>query len=154
MTVKGRTMKNALFVASYTSPSKASVKVSGTFEFRSDFRAGSRANARDARIQMLEKFGKDACPWIIGKIERAKTSSKLTCFNPGIEKQYVSNKATARIEELYHSGSGVNCNDLKNWLIGNVDGITKFTEQEVLSIAYEAIRQFANSQPEGSYSRF
>lgn len=144
-------MKNAIFIASYASPSKASVKASGTFEFRSDFRAGSRANVRDARIQMLEKFGKEACPWIIVKIERAKTSKKLTWFND-IEKQDVSDKAVARIEELYHSGRGVNCGDLKNWLIGNVDGITKFTEQEVLSIAYEAIRQFVNCQPEGTYT--
>lgn len=71
-------MKNTLFVASYASPSKSSVKASGTFEFHSEFRAGSRANVRDARIHMLEEHGKDACPWIIGKIERAKASRKRT----------------------------------------------------------------------------
>lgn len=138
------------YIASYASPSKSSVRESGSLEFYSDFRAGSRANVRDARIQMLEKFGKDATPWIIVKIERAKTGKKLTRFTD-IEKQDVSDKATARIEELYHSGREVNCGELKTWLISNVDGITKFTEQEVLSIAYEAIRQFVNCQPKGTY---
>lgn len=60
------------YIASCASPRKASIQASGTFEFESSSRSGSRANMRDARVKMLELYGKDACPWMIGKIERAK----------------------------------------------------------------------------------
>lgn len=60
------------YIAKFASPSKASVQASGTFEFESSARIGSRKNMHDARMRMLELYGKDACPWIIGKIERAK----------------------------------------------------------------------------------
>lgn len=58
------------FLAHYRSPSAADVRGSGHFEFESDARAGSKENKRDARMRMLEIFGKDAVSWEITKVER------------------------------------------------------------------------------------
>lgn len=41
------------------------------FEFESDARAGTKANAHDARMKMLELFGASAVSWTIEKVERA-----------------------------------------------------------------------------------
>ena len=54
--------------AHYTSPHGAN-PVNGTFEFESQSKAGSRQNATDARIKMLEEFGNDAVSWLIDNIE-------------------------------------------------------------------------------------
>ena len=54
--------------AHYKSPNGAN-PVNGTFEFESDAKAGSRQNATDARIKMLEAFGNDAVSWTIDTIE-------------------------------------------------------------------------------------
>ncbi|MBQ3106315.1 MAG: hypothetical protein IJC51_02410 [Eggerthellaceae bacterium] len=63
------------FVAHYSSPAGSSVRAKGLFEFESDSRAGSKANMHDARICMLEQFGKDAVGWTITKVERKKAVS-------------------------------------------------------------------------------
>lgn len=57
-----------LYTAHYTSPSGEN-PVNGTFEFESDANAGSRKNTSDARIKMLELFGKEAVSWHIDKVE-------------------------------------------------------------------------------------
>lgn len=65
-----RRVKEAMktYRAHYTSPVGAN-PVNGTFEFESESKAGSRKNATDARIKMLEVFGNDAVSWVIDQIE-------------------------------------------------------------------------------------
>ena len=60
----------AIYLAHYKSPAAADVRGTGFFEFESEARAGSRENVRDARMRMLELFGKDAVSWEIDKVER------------------------------------------------------------------------------------
>ncbi len=59
-----------LYRAHYTSPRGAD-PVNGTFEFESGHNAGSKGNMHDARIKMLELFGKEAVAWNIDNVERA-----------------------------------------------------------------------------------
>lgn len=59
-----------LYRAHYTSPRGAN-PVNGTFEFESEHNAGSKKNMHDARIKMLELFGKEAVSWQIDNVERA-----------------------------------------------------------------------------------
>ena len=63
--------------AQYQSPAKADVRGAGVFEFESDARAGSKDNLHDARMKMLEIFGKDAVSWDIERVEKktAKTET-------------------------------------------------------------------------------
>ena len=56
------------YVAHYKSPHGAN-PVNGTFEFESEHNAGSKKNATDARIRMLEEFGNEAVSWQIDSIE-------------------------------------------------------------------------------------
>ena len=46
----------------------------GLFEFESDSRANTKGNLRDARLKMLELYGKDAVSWTIDSVERKKAS--------------------------------------------------------------------------------
>lgn len=66
----------ATYLAYYQSPAAADVRGSGVFEFESDARANSKDNLRDARMKMLETFGKDAASWSISKVERKTASSE------------------------------------------------------------------------------
>ena len=59
------------FVAHYRSLNASSERAKGLFEFESSSRLGSKANASDARMKMLELFGNDALSWTIEKIEHA-----------------------------------------------------------------------------------
>ena len=61
------------YLAHYRSPAAADVRGAGAFEFESEARIGTKGNMHDARLKMLETFGKDAASWNIEKIER-KTS--------------------------------------------------------------------------------
>ena len=65
------------YLAHYQSPAAADVHGVGSFEFESDARAGSKENLRDARLRMLELFGKDAAPWQIKKVERKTGKSEV-----------------------------------------------------------------------------
>lgn len=58
------------YVAHYQSPDSAEERIRGTFEFESEARLGTKQNASDARISMLELFGNDAIAWVIDNIER------------------------------------------------------------------------------------
>ena len=58
------------YLAHYKSPAASDVRGAGAFEFESDARMGSKDNQRDARLKMLELFGKDAASWIIVKVEK------------------------------------------------------------------------------------
>ena len=67
----------AKYLAYYRSPVAADVSGSGVFEFESDARAGSKENLRDARMKMLETFGKDAASWQIKQVERKTAKSEV-----------------------------------------------------------------------------
>lgn len=58
------------YIAHYSSPSAASKRAKGVFEFDSDARANTKANQHDARMRMLELYGADAVGWTIDKVER------------------------------------------------------------------------------------
>lgn len=62
----------ALFVAHYRSPASSSERARGLFEFESSARLGSKANAHDARVRMLELYGADALSWSIESIEHKR----------------------------------------------------------------------------------
>ena len=51
------------YLAHYRSPNASADRARGLFEFESDARAGTKANLHDARVRMLELFGKDAVSW-------------------------------------------------------------------------------------------
>lgn len=65
------------YLAHYRSPAAADVRGSGVFEFESEARTNTKDNLRDARVRMLEIFGKDAASWNIEKVER-KTAKNET----------------------------------------------------------------------------
>lgn len=62
------------YIAHYSSPAAADVRGKGLFEFESDSRAGTKANQHDARLKMLELYGKDAVSWSIVRVERKKAT--------------------------------------------------------------------------------
>lgn len=64
------------FVAHYRSPNASKARAKGLFEFDSDSRLGSKANASDARMKMLEIFGNEALSWTIESIEHKHTSKQ------------------------------------------------------------------------------
>ena len=47
------------YIAHYISPAAADVRGTGLFEFESDSRANTKGNLRDARLKMLELYGKE-----------------------------------------------------------------------------------------------
>lgn len=64
------------YIAHYSSPKGSDVRAKGLFEFESDARAGTKANAHDARLRMLTLYGKDAVSYVIDRVERKKATSK------------------------------------------------------------------------------
>ncbi len=64
------------YMAHYTSPAASDVRGSGFFEFESDARLNSKDNLHDARMKMLELYGKDAVSWTIDSVERKKASTE------------------------------------------------------------------------------
>ena len=64
------------YLAYYRSPAAADVRGAGAFEFESDARLGTKDNQRDARLKMLELFGKDAVPWEVERVERKSARSE------------------------------------------------------------------------------
>lgn len=62
----------AMFVAHYRSPNASGERARGLFEFESPSRLGSKANAYDARVKMLELYGADALAWSITEIEHKR----------------------------------------------------------------------------------
>ena len=65
------------YIAHYRSPAAADVRGTGLFEFESDARAGSKGNLRDARLKMLELYGKDAVSWTIDRVERKRATKQV-----------------------------------------------------------------------------
>ena len=64
------------YLAHYRSPAAADVRGAGVFEFESEARANTKDNLRDARVRMLEVFGKDAASWNIEKVEKKTAKSE------------------------------------------------------------------------------
>lgn len=64
-------------MAHYTSPAAADVRGQGFFEFESDARLNSKDNLHDARMRMLELYGKDAVSWSIDRVEKKKAANKV-----------------------------------------------------------------------------
>ena len=65
-----REVELPVFIAHYRSPNASAARAKGSFEFKSSFRLGSKANMNDARVHMLDLFGNEALTWKIEKIER------------------------------------------------------------------------------------
>lgn len=66
------------YIAHYSSPAASDSRAKGLFEFESSARAGSKGNLHDARVKMLELYGKQAVSWNIVKVER-KTAKSDAC---------------------------------------------------------------------------
>ena len=64
------------YLAHYRSPAAADVRGSGVFEFESDARANTKDNLRDARVRMLELYGKDAASWNVERVEKKTAKSE------------------------------------------------------------------------------
>lgn len=73
---KGNTLEPQTYIAHYVSPTTES-PVKGFFEFKSVYRASSKQNHHDARIHMLELFGKEAISWVIDEIKLKRKSSSI-----------------------------------------------------------------------------
>ena len=65
------------YLAYYKSPAAADVRGAGVFEFQSNARANSKDNLRDARLAMLEAFGKGAASWGIEKVQRKTAANAV-----------------------------------------------------------------------------
>ncbi|NPD31154.1 hypothetical protein HLV37_04660 [Eggerthellaceae bacterium zg-1084] len=66
----------AVYLAHFLSPAASDSRATGYFEFESAARMGSRDNQSDARMRMLELYGKDAVSWQIDRIERKKARTE------------------------------------------------------------------------------
>ena len=58
----------AVYIAHYRSPQNEN-PTSGSFEFESEHRAGSKQNLRDARMHMLVAYGNEAVTWNIDDVQ-------------------------------------------------------------------------------------
>ena len=65
------------YIAHYSSPSASAQRAKGVFEFESDARANTKGNNHDARMRMLELYGKDAVSWTVDRVERKKASKPV-----------------------------------------------------------------------------
>ncbi|MCL1798353.1 MAG: hypothetical protein FWG23_01205 [Eggerthellaceae bacterium] len=90
---EGRPDKAGLYVAHFSSPLNAA-PAKGSFEFESTARASSKQNRHDARIKMLELFGKDAVSWAIDDI-KPKKSRQHACANQ-LELDFREHKPTRK----------------------------------------------------------
>jgi len=91
----------AFFLAHYKSPASADVRGTGFFEFESEARANSRDNLRDARMRMLELFGKDAVSWEIDKVERKQTKAEALDGQLELDFRPVKKRRRRRTKEYW-----------------------------------------------------
>ena len=87
------------YIAHYISPAAADVRGTGLFEFESDSRANTKGNLRDARLKMLELYGKDAVSWTIDSVERKKASVASQDGQLALDFPPAEARAQAREEE-------------------------------------------------------
>ena len=71
------------YIAHYSSPKASDNRAKGLFEFESSARAGTKKNQHDARLKMLELYGKDAVSYTIDRVERK--AAKATACNEQLE---------------------------------------------------------------------
>ena len=64
------------YIAHYSSPGNNAL-AKGHFEFESTARASSKPNRLDARIKMLEIYGKEAVSWVIDEIKLKKVTQEV-----------------------------------------------------------------------------
>lgn len=64
------------YVAHYSSPIN-SKPAKGFFEFESAYSASSKLNHHDARVKMLEIYGKDAVSWVIDEVKLKKKKDSV-----------------------------------------------------------------------------
>lgn len=69
-------MPVTVYIAHYRSLDSAAEHISGLFEFESTARLGTKANAHDARMRMLEEFGNAALSWNIYQIDRKRADAQ------------------------------------------------------------------------------
>lgn len=63
------------YLAHYKSPQASDARGMGYFEFQSNARLGTKANRQDARLKMLELYGKDAVSWEVDSVERKRKAN-------------------------------------------------------------------------------
>ena len=89
------------YLAHYHSPVSADVRGSGVFEFDSDARAGSKENLHDARMKMLETFGKDAVPWTIERVEKKTAKNEALDGQLSIDFRPAKKRRRRRTKEYW-----------------------------------------------------
>lgn len=89
------------YLAHYRSPAAADVRGSGVFEFESEARANTKDNMRDARVRMLEIFGKDAASWNIEKIEKKTAKSEALDGQLSLDFRPVKKRRRRRTKEYW-----------------------------------------------------
>ena len=89
------------YLAHYRSPAAADVHGVGVFEFESEARAGTKENQRDARMKMLETFGKDAASWSIVQVERKTAKSEVTDGQLQLDFRPVKKRRRRRTKEYW-----------------------------------------------------
>lgn len=88
------------YIAHYSSPVNGS-PVRGFFEFESIHRASSKQNRQDARIKMLEIYGKEAVSWIIDEVKLKKRREKILGDQLELDFREPKKSRTRRITKKY-----------------------------------------------------
>lgn len=89
------------YLAHYRSPAAADVRGSGVFEFESEARANTKDNVRDARVRMLEIFGKDAASWNIEKVEKKTAKTETLDGQLALDFRPVKKRRRRRTKEYW-----------------------------------------------------
>ncbi len=89
------------YLAHYRSPAAADVRGSGVFEFESEARANTKDNMRDARVRMLEIFGKDAASWNIEKVEKKTAKTETLDGQLSLDFRPVKKRRRRRTKEYW-----------------------------------------------------
>ena len=89
------------YLAHYQSPTAADVRGAGVFEFESEARANTKENLRDARMRMLEIFGKDAASWSIEKVEKKTAKNEVLDGQLALDFRPVKKRRRRRTKEYW-----------------------------------------------------
>ena len=89
------------YLAHYRSPAAADVRGAGVFEFESEARANTKDNMRDARVRMLEIFGKDAASWNIERVEKKSAKNEALDGQLTLDFRPVKKRRRRRTKEYW-----------------------------------------------------
>ena len=89
------------YLAHYCSPAAADVRGAGVFEFESEARVNTKDNLRDARLRMLEIFGKDAASWNIEKVEKKSAKTEALDGQLSLDFRPVKKRRRRRTKEYW-----------------------------------------------------